>query len=112
MNVLAPRLPSKGSASAARGALHPCKPRIEVMDSDASHANGLLSEIMPLAGLAVWDAWSDPLELISLDVGHAAVSAFSLEPAQMQAGALWEQSVYPPDRAKFHQFVEAPGSPR
>lgn len=65
----------------------------------------ILHQIMPLAGLALWEAWSDSLELIDLDTGSGAQSSFALDPAQRQPGSQWSESVYPPDREKLEAYL-------
>src|SRR3954466_12224415 len=57
-----------------------------------------LLQIMPLAGLALWEAWSDSLELIDFNPGQKGRTAFTLDASQTRPGACWTESVYPPDR--------------
>jgi signal transduction histidine kinase len=70
----------------------------------AEHA--LLDQIMPLVQLAVWEAWDDPLELISLYFGRAARATLDLEAAQIAPGASWNENVYPPDRERLRAFLD------
>ncbi len=70
----------------------------------------LLQQIVALAGLALWEAWGDSMELIELELGAGAQSVFPLEPAQRQPGALWIESVYPPDRDKLYSLLSTPKS--
>src|SRR5262245_28686863 len=67
--------------------------RLEPHDS-----NALLAQIMPVARLALWEAWDEPLELISLQFGRAEKPTLPLETSQMEAGAPWNENVYPGDR--------------
>lgn len=80
----------------------PC--RIASGRSDAAPA-ALLAQLMPLVGLALWQAWSDPLELIAFSAGPTANRHFPLDPAQLQPGTPWDDSVYPPDRDRVHAFL-------
>lgn len=65
----------------------------------------ILSQIMPLAGLALWEAWSGSLELLDFDTGASVQSAFALDPALCQPGAKWTEGVYPPDREKLEAYL-------
>lgn len=70
----------------------------------------LLRQIIGLAGLALWEAWGDSMELIELELGTGAQSVFPLEPAQRQPGACWIESVYPPDRDKLYSLFDVSAS--
>ena len=65
----------------------------------------LLDLVMPIVQLAVWEAWDEPLELISLNFGRSTRPAFALEPVQLQPGASWNESVYPHDRERLRTFL-------
>jgi signal transduction histidine kinase len=80
----------------------------DTVRNQTQHTDRLLADIMPLAGLAVWDAWTRPLELISLDVGKGSPSPFSLDAAQLQPGTSWDDAVYPADREIVRTFLEGP----
>jgi len=71
-----------------------------------------LQQIIGLAGLALWEAWGDSMELIELELGTGAQSVFSLEPAQRQPGTLWIENVYPTDRDKLYSLLNASRSKR
>lgn len=74
--------------------------------------SGLLTQIMPLMRLAVWEAWDDPLELIALQFGASDHPALPLEPSQAEPGAAWNENIYPGDRASVRAFLDAPESVR
>jgi signal transduction histidine kinase len=67
----------------------------------------LLAQIMPVARLALWEAWDEPLELISLQFGRAEKPTLPLETSQMEAGAPWNENVYPGDRETLRAFLDA-----
>lgn len=67
---------------------------------------------MPVARLVLWEAWDDPLELISLQFGRTEKATLPLEPSQMEAGAPWNENVYPGDRDALHAFLESPDAVR
>lgn len=68
----------------------------------------LLAQIMPVAKLALWEAWDSPLELIALNFGQTDRPMFAFEPAQIEPGASWTENVYPADRDKLAAFLDSP----
>lgn len=72
-----------------------------------SDSAALLSKIMPVAKLALWEAWDQPLELIALNFGQTSHPALALEPAQIEPGTVWLENVYPSDRDKLTAFLES-----
>jgi signal transduction histidine kinase len=69
-------------------------------------SNALLAQIMPVARLALWEAWDEPLELISLQFGRAERPTLPLETSQMEPGASWNENVYPGDRETLRAFLD------
>jgi signal transduction histidine kinase len=65
----------------------------------------VLDRIMPIAGLALWEARTGPLELTGLQTGDRKRSPFQLAAAQTRPGAPWTESVYPADRDKVLSFI-------
>lgn len=80
------------------------------LSSTEGFEGSLVHQIMPLAGLALWEAYNNSLELINLEIGLASHSVFSLDPAQCLPGVSWADSVYPSDREKLQAFLDAPES--
>lgn len=76
------------------------------------YANSLLHQILRTAQLAVWIAWDNPLEVISVDGGWQDSGPFGLDEAQFAPGALWLENVYPADRARLRGHLDASKSTR
>lgn len=70
--------------------------------------SALLSPLMAAAGLALLEAWEDPLEVNWIVTGRDADWGFV--PAQIAPGAHWEDNIYPGDRDRLRIFLETPGT--
>src|SRR5688500_11762869 len=67
----------------------------------STDALSLLTQIMPVAQLALWEAWDSPLQLIAIHFGQTSQPTLPLEPAQLEPGSAWDENVYPADREKL-----------
>ncbi len=58
----------------------------------------LMSHVMRVAQIAVFDAIGHDLQLISFQCGASTGEPFGLSARQVAAGSLWTENIYPPDR--------------
>ncbi|HXC01279.1 MAG TPA: sensor histidine kinase [Opitutaceae bacterium] len=63
-----------------------------------------LSSVLPLLQAAIWEAWADTLELISLDPGRGEEAAVLLARFMPQSGARWLERVCPLDFPEVKAF--------
>ncbi|MES2694265.1 MAG: PAS domain-containing sensor histidine kinase [Verrucomicrobiota bacterium] len=86
----------------------PFPPRSALTLAPTADASSLLAQIMPVARIVLWEAWEEPLQLISLHFGQTTRPIFAFEPSQFENGSPWEESVYPADREKLRTFLGSP----
>jgi signal transduction histidine kinase len=81
--------------------------RVEPTSVDR-HANqdDLLPEILPLLQAAIWEAWADTLELISMDLGQCEETALIFDCSLQQPGAGWLDRVCPLDLREVRAFFD------
>ena len=75
----------------------------QTQDLDGSKDN-FLPSILPLLQAAIWKAWADTLELISMDPGRCKETALLLDRSLQQPGARWLDRVCPLDLSEVTAF--------
>jgi signal transduction histidine kinase len=80
--------------------------RMSVAGIDSFVASGLLRQVMSAARIAWWDAWLNPLQLISFSAPNDDDGCFGLDAAQLVPGTLWEDNIYPADRPRLLAYLQ------
>jgi signal transduction histidine kinase len=66
--------------------------------------DGLLTSVLPLLQAAIWEAWADTLELISMDPGLCEETAGLSDRSLQQPGMGWLDRICPLDLSEVRSF--------